>query len=317
MPQPVDRASMRRSVYTLAITRSFALHLTGRLAGSAATGTMLVAAIGSLGAPLTAVDARGRRVTLAAPPRRIVSLIPATTEIAFALGLGKCVVGVTTYCDFPAEAKSVTKIGDLNTSIEKVLALRPDLILASTSGNRSALERLERLPQRAQAPTFAVDPQNIDDLVRDIRSIGALTGSTPAADAVVKRIQVTLARVRAVAAGTKPVRALFVVQQPPLWVVGSRNFMDDLMQRAGLQNVAAPMGKGFCSMPLERAITLRPDVLFTSQIPLKDLKDRPGWAQMQAVRAGRVFPMGYDAVRPGPRVADAILAMAKLARRTP
>ncbi|MCX6362355.1 MAG: helical backbone metal receptor [Armatimonadetes bacterium] len=296
--------------------RSIAPHMVCR---AAVLGAMLFAAVGSAAAPLTAVDARGKRVTLAAPPRRIVSLIPANTEIAFALGLGKCVVGVTTYCDYPPEARSVTKIGDLNTSIEKVLALRPDLILASDSGNRSALERLERLAQRARAPIFAVDPQNIDGLLRDIRSIGALTGATPAADGVVKRMETTLAAARKTATGpgNQPVRALFVVQQTPLWVVGSRNFMDDLMQRAGLQNVAAPLGKGFCSMPLERAIALRPDVLFTSQIPLKDLKDRPGWAQMQAVRTGRVFPMGYDAVRPGPRVADAILTMARLSRRAP
>ncbi len=283
------------------------------------TAMTVVAGSGAIATPLTAVDARGKRVTLGAPPRRIVSLIPANTEIAFALGLGKRVVGVTTYCDYPHEARSITKIGDLNTSIEKVLALRPDLILASSSGNRSALERLERLAQTAQAPIFAVDPQNVGNLLRDIRSIGALTGSAPVAEAVVKRMEATLAAARRVAAGpgSRPIRALFVVQQPPLWVVGSRNFMDDLMQRAGLQNVAAPLGKGFCSMPLERAIALRPDVLFTSQIPLKDLKDRPGWAQMQAVRTGRVFPMGYDAVRPGPRVADAIFAMAQLARRAP
>src|SRR4051794_2163873 len=102
----------------------------------------LLAAHSAFGRPVTATDSRGIVVTLSQPPQRIISLSPGTTEMLFALGLGKRIVGDTVYCDYPAEAKKITKIGDSATNIEKVVALKPDLVVADAIANRAALPKL-------------------------------------------------------------------------------------------------------------------------------------------------------------------------------
>jgi iron complex transport system substrate-binding protein len=261
---------------------------------------------------VSAVDGRGKRVTLPAPPRRIVSLTPGNTEILFALGLKGRIVGVTEYCDYPAEAQQLPKVGDVNISLEKVIALKPDLVVASASGNRMALERMERL-RGSPLPLFVVDPQNLAQLYTAIGSLGQITGQQPQAQQLVRSMKARVQRVqeRVAQAKAKP-RVLFVIQEQPLWVVGSGNFMDELVTLAGGQNVTRDAGKGFFAYSLEKVVVRRPEVIIAGRETGLSIRDRAVWRQMPAVRNNAIYTLGPEAARPGPRLVNALEELASL-----
>lgn len=258
--------------------------------------------------PLRAVDGRGVPITLQSAPKRIISLIPSSTEVVYAIGLGPQVVGVTTYCDYPPQARKVAKIGDYNTSIEKVLALRPDLVVASSSGNRTAIARLEKL----KVPVFAVDPVTVEQVYQGARSLGDLTGHRKQADAMVASMQRKMAEVNRRVVGKPRVRTLLVLGMNPLWVVGDRNFMNTLVEVAGGENVVRKGHQGFCSVPLESVVAARPDVILTAGDRPEAFGGQGGWRSIPAVKSGRVYSTGFDTVRPGPRLAEAAERLAKL-----
>jgi iron complex transport system substrate-binding protein len=273
---------------------------------------LVIPLLASRAQSVSAVDVRGKRVTLPAPPRRIVSLTPGNTEILFALGLKGRIVGVTEYCDYPAEARALPKVGDVNISLEKVIALKPDLIVASASGNRMALERMERM-QGSPLPLFVVDPQNLSELYAAIRSLGQITGQQRQADQLVRSMQERVQRVqqRASRAKTKP-RVLFVIQEQPLWVVGSGNFMDEIVALAGGQNVTRDAGKGFFAYSLEKVVVRRPEVIIAGRETGLSIRDKAVWRQMPAVRNNAIYTLGPEAARPGPRLVNALEQLASL-----
>jgi iron complex transport system substrate-binding protein len=261
---------------------------------------------------VSAVDVRGKRLTLPAPPRRIVSLTPGNTEILFALGLKGRIVAVTEYCDYPAEARQLPKVGDVNISLEKVIALKPDLIVASASGNRMALERLEKMRGRP-LPLFVVDPQNLTELFSAIRVIGQITGQGRNAEQLVRSLQTRVQRVqqRVAQAQAKP-RVLFVIQEQPLWVIGSGNFMDDIVTLAGGQNVARDAGKGFFAYSLEKVVVRRPEVIIAGRETGLSIRDKAIWRQMPAVRNNAIYTLGPESARPGPRLVNVLEQLASL-----
>ena len=123
-------------------------------------------------------DATGFTVTLQGTPERIVSLIPSHTELIFAVGAGSSVVGVTTYCDYPPEAREIEKIGDVTAmSLEKIVALDPDLVLASRGNAKELVYSLKAL----DVPVFVLDPQSIDEVLDAIGTVGRLAGRAEAA----------------------------------------------------------------------------------------------------------------------------------------
>ncbi len=125
--------------------------------------------------PVTITDDSSQSVTIDAEPQRIVSLAPANTEIAFALGLGDKVVGVTTYDDYPSQVASITKVGDFTTpNFEAIAAANPDLVLATTGVQADAIKKLQDLG----ATVIAIDPQNLAGVYADIERVGQATGTT-------------------------------------------------------------------------------------------------------------------------------------------
>lgn len=272
----------------------------------------LLALLPSLAAPLSAVDVRGKRVAVSAPPQRIVSLVPGGTEILFALGLQGRIVADTIWCDYPPAARRLPHVGDLTTSIERVIAQRPDLVVASVSANRAAIERLERLSGK-RIPVFAIDPQNLAELYGAIRGVGAITGQVRPAQDLVRALQGRVTAVQqAVARDRARPRVLFVVQQEPLWVIGSRNFMDEMIAIAGGVNMTRDVGAGFHTYSLERVIIGKPEVILATQQGLQGFRGRVGWSGLDAVKRGAVYVLGYEAVRPAPRIIDAIERIARI-----
>lgn len=274
--------------------------------------TALLSSPARAASPLSATDARGIKLTLPSPPRRIVSLTPANTEILFALGLRGRIVGVTAFCDYPPEAKQLPRVGDVNISVEKVLALKPDLVVASASASRKAIGRLESL-RSTRLPVFATDPNDFAGLYRDIRALGRITGQTHQAEMLVKSMQRRVEKVRkAVGKQAHIPRVLYVLQTNPLWVAGSSNFIDELIRMAGGQNVAGGAGRGYCTYSSEKVIVRDPEVILTTKETAPHLFNLPGWSRVTAVRRKAIYILGEEAVRPGPRLVNALEKLVRL-----
>src|SRR5438270_3595040 len=248
-------------------------------------------------------DDAGRRVSLAAPPRRIVSLLPSFTEILFAVGAGDRLVGRTAWCDYPPAALAVPSVGGgLPPSVEAVAARRPDLVLLYRSGpNVTAAEQLERLGIR----TVLVDLNRLEELGPAARRIGALTGHSRAADSLA-HVMDSLAS-QPPAPGTQSL--VFIVWDNPPIVIGAGSYLDRLAALAGARNVFHDLSSPSAQVSIETIAARDPDfvaLLSDSALP-PGYASRPEWRVVRAVRARRfLFLPGQLFGRPGPRVAQAV-----------
>ena len=247
--------------------------------------------------------------TQAAAPKRIVSLSPGTTEMLFALGLGKSVVGDTVYCDYPPAAKFVAKIGDVNTSYEKVLALRPDLIVADGTANARAVARLSAL----HLPVLTVSPTSFAAVETSLRQIGARTGTFSQANAVISQMEHKARLVAKITASDKRSRprVLVVIQTGPLWTAGRGSFMDDLISRAGGINIGGAVN-GYGPFSKEQALASAPDVILGDASVSAAFQTDPLLRRLPAVTQGRIYSLPADLTsRPGPRLADGLVLVAQ------
>ncbi len=245
----------------------------------------------------------------AAAPRRIVSLAPGVTEMLFALGLGRSVVGDTVYCDFPPAARAVAKIGDVNTNYERVLALHPDLIVADAVANGRAIARLRQLRQTV----LVVSPTSLAAVEDSLRTIAAQTGRAARASVVVAGMEGKARQAAALAAGDRRPRprVLLVIQVAPLWTAGGGTFLDDLVVRAGGVNVGAAI-KGYGPLSRERVLSRPPDVVVGDVLTVRAVRADSLLGRLAAVRAGRLYALSGDLTqRPGPRLADGLLLLAR------
>lgn len=262
-------------------------------------------------APVSVRDARGKVITLAAPPKRIVSIAPSNTEILFALGLGPRIVGVTDYCDTPTQARTKPKVGGVQLNFERIVALKPDLIIAKYDFQKANIARLEKLGQKV----FAIDPTTVSETLGSILAVGRVTGTQPRANAVVQGMRRELNRARRIARrDRKRSRTLVVISRKPLIVVGPKTFMDDALRWAGAQNVAHDAKQPYPQFSLESAVARKPEALLMSGARPQDFYNDPVWRNTPAVRNRRVYAPSFMTAleRPGPRLATAIRQLAEL-----
>ncbi|MDO8682000.1 MAG: ABC transporter substrate-binding protein [Armatimonadota bacterium] len=272
---------------------------------------LCLSALPAIGYPISIKDARGKIVIIKSAPRRIISLAPSNTEILFALGLDDRIVGVTTYCDYPPQAKKKPKIGDRIVNVEKVISLKPDLILAHGRVNDAYISQFEALGKTI----IAIDPKTYEQTMSDIRMIGRVTGRSSKASVIVKKMQSVADRVRrAPARKTKP-KVLMVIQPSPLWAAGPNTFVDEMVRYAHGSNIAYDSRPGFNQFPVERAISRNPDIIIVGKDQKEFFLTSPVWRGARAVKEKRVYEMDHNLlVRPGPRLADGLLKLAGLLR---
>ena len=254
-------------------------------------------------------------------PRRIVSLAPNLTEILFALGLGDRIVGVTRYCDYPADARAIEKIGGLlDPDVEKIRSLRPDLVVAFRGNPWDAVERLRGLRLRV----FVLDiGRTLDDVPRTIAALGRIT----LRDAAAAALSATLgdkarAVARTVAAAPGKPRVFVMLQGLGLSTCGGASYLSDLLERAGGVNVAAGIRRDWLEYGRERLIQDDPDIILVLAPTEADfarsrawLEAQPGIRDLRAVRTGRVLRLDENAAsRFGPRLYDALAEIARLLR---
>lgn len=263
-------------------------------------------------------DQAGRAVTLKVVPQRIVSLAPSNTEILFALGLGDRVVGVTSYDDYPPEAKLKPSIGGFSTpNIEEVVAKNPDLVLAANIHEAKIVPQLE-----ARGLTVLVlDPKNIDDILAAITLVGKVTGKENEAKTLTsdmqKRIKAVTDKTNSLTATQKP-SVFYITWNDPLMTVGSGNLDDDIISKAGGINIAQNL-KGSAAITLENVIAANPQVIIagtgmgtggntTLQFAMTDAR----LAVVAARQHNRVYSIDMNvAGRAGPRIADVLEQFAR------
>jgi len=245
-----------------------------------------------------------------------VSLAPSVTEIVFALGLGERLVGVSTYCDYPPEARAIDKVGTFVTpAVERIVAKQPDLVIAEPNvGNRSPVESLRRLGLEV----LVVDPDTIAQAKETFVVIARRLGVEDRGHELVAQLDRDIAAVVARVRGAKVRRTLLVVGRRPLIVAGGGTVQDELIRLAGGSNVGAEGGAGWPHVSIEHAIASAPEVIIDSSMGGEAGEDEAtsfwqGFAAIPAVRAGRVAAYGGgDIFRPGPRLAAALAGIARV-----
>lgn len=259
--------------------------------------------------PVVVTDDAGREVTIPVKPERIVSLAPANTEIVAALGALDCLVGVTTYCDYPPEVADIETVGDfVGPNLEAIAALEPDVVLVTTGIQADVIAQLEALG----ASVVAIDPQTLDDLYVSIGTVGAAIGETEAADDVVASMQLQVDEI-AEQVESAPVRCFLEIAQDPLFTVGSGTLLNDLIEHAGGENVVAE--EGYVAYSVEQLVAADPEVYLATKGSMSapaDITGRPGYESLSAVANDRVYLLDDNLVsRPGPRVVEGIRQIAE------
>ena len=266
----------------------------------------------------TFTDDVGRRVYLAKPARRVVSLAPSVTEILFAVGLDSEVAGVTTFCDYPPEAKAKPKVGSSIQNLEAIIGLKPDLVLAVKSEivRPDVLAKLEQL----KIPMFILAPKTIEDILGHISTVGSLVGHERAARAVAQGLRDRLSVLRNRMGAVRPVRVFYVVNTDPLISVGSGSFIHQMLELAGGDNIVGQTAIPYPKVSLEEVLRRDPEVLLfpvgaSEGIPEAEQQRWRKWTTLSAVAHNRMHQVKAELVnRPGPRVVDGIEALAQAIR---
>ncbi len=255
-----------------------------------------------------------------ASPKRIVSLAPSMTEIMFALGLGEKIVGVTTFCDYPEEAKKKPKIGGMsNPSLEAVLSLKPDIVVMTTDGNpKEFAGRLQSL----HIKTFISTARRLNELSDGIRELGKVLGVKERSDRLAKEIDDGIAAFSRGDSASHPgtrKKVLFIVWPEPLVVAGAGTVIDDAISLIGEENIAVSAKTEYPKFSIEEAIRLSPDAIVIGKGVGMDMhavsKGILGrLASVPAVKRGKVCYLDDSLYRLGPRVVKGIEELAECLR---
>ena len=270
---------------------------------------VLMATLANAQTAVQLTDDRGRQITLAQPPLRIVSLLPSLTESVCSLGQCARLVGVDRYSNWPDSIANLPRVGGgIDPSIEAVVALRPDVVLMATSSRAAA--RLESLGLKV----VALEPKTHADVQRVLGKLGQLLGVADAQQ-VWRSIDAGVsAAAQALPATVRGTRVYYEVSRGP-YGAGSSSFIGETLTRLGVQNILPPALGPFPKLNPEFVVRANPDLIMVGARSAAGLSERPGWAAMRAVRERRICEFGVVdtdvLIRPGPRMAEAARLMAQ------
>jgi iron complex transport system substrate-binding protein len=271
-------------------------------------------------AEISAVDGLGREVTLAAPAATVVSLAPSNTEILYAIGAGDLVIGRDELSDFPEEAKAVESVGgsmgDFNT--EAILALQPDLVLASELNAPELVKSIEDLGITVYS---LPNPKTFEDLYKNLETVATLTGhdATELIDSLKARVAAVDEKIAPLSSRIPVFYELDGTDPLKPWTSGPGTFIDMLITRAGGYNVGATLEGDWAQISSEELVKADPQVILLGDalygVTVESVAARTGWDSITAVKNNAIYPFNPDiATRPGPRLVDALEELAKLLR---
>ena len=265
--------------------------------------------------PLTGAPAReitddlNRRVKLPERITRAVSLAPNLTEIVFTVGAGDRLVGVTSYCDYPAEAQAIRKIGDtLAPNIENIIALKPQIVLVSTA---SQMENFARTLDAQGIAYFVTNPNSLDDIYTSINQIGEIFSATERANQIVDEMKKRVADVEARTARSESVKVFVQIDKNSLYTVGRDSFISDLIRRAGGESLTKDLTTAYPKISKETARALNPERIILSESE-NNREPNEVFANSPAVKNKQVLSVNADLLsRPGPRIVDGLEKIAR------
>lgn len=262
--------------------------------------------------PASFTDGVGRTFELKQTPEKIVSLSPAHTEILFALGLGDKVVGVSNWCNKPEEVLEKEKVGDaFSLNKEKLVALKPDILFIPGTEDSQQVKEIEDLG----IAVYVSNPASVAEVLEDIERVATVTGVEKKGKDLAAKMEQELGSLSdslETQGASKP--TVLVVLDQELWTVGPGSFMDDVLSRAGGDNIIKDVEMPYLQVSMEEALAKDPDVILIT-VPedlITGLISRPGWSDLGAVKDGRVYFVDGDLTsRPGPSIVDGVKEIAR------
>jgi iron complex transport system substrate-binding protein len=263
-------------------------------------------------------DDTGRTVQIHGTVQRIISLSPSNTEMIYALGLQDKLVGVTSYDNYPPDAKSKTIVSDFSTiDMEKIVNAKPDLVLADSIQQKDTIPALEKMG----ITVYTMSPNTMDEIYHDLKTLGQITGKTKEADALAAgltaRVQAVADKTTKLTVNNKP-RVLFVTWYDPIWTAGHHTMIQSLIEKAGGTNIAADLN-GYATITLESVIQRNPQVIIVTNsmgdqhTTLDYIKSNDQFKATDAVKNGKVYEIDADVFgRTTPRIVDGLETLAKL-----
>lgn len=261
-------------------------------------------------ATVSATDDTGATVSLPAPAQRVISLAPHVTELIYAAGGGSKLVGTVSYSDYPPAAQKVPRVGDNKAlDLERIVALKPDLIVVWRHGNAQAqLERLREL----HIPLFFSEPHQLDDVAVTLTRLGSLLGTSGTADAAASAYRADIERLRTRYANRPPVSVFYEVWDQPLMTLNGTHMISDVITLCGGRNVFAQLAPLVPTVSTEAVIAANPEAIVTASAgatkpdaPLAKLDSWHTWPSLTAVARNNLFAIDGDLIdRPAPRIAQ-------------
>ncbi|MFH1625711.1 MAG: cobalamin-binding protein [Pseudomonadota bacterium] len=264
----------------------------------------------------TYVDEMGRKVDIPSFPERIVSLAPSITETLYFLNLGERIVGVTEFSDYPDAAKTKPKVGSyINLNIEKIISLRPDLIIGIADGNKKqSIDALERLGYGV----YAVNPRYVQDIFDTIKNIGKITGCVESANRLVDELRSRVNYIESRTKGIGKPRVFFQIGINPVVTVGRYTFHNDLIRMAGGLNISGEEQVKYPKYSMETILLKSPDIIIISSMHrgggfARKKEEWMKWKNIPAVKNGRIYVIDSDLIdHPSPRIIDGLEKLARL-----
>lgn len=261
----------------------------------------------------TFTDDLGREVKVPVPMNRVVSLAPSITEMLFAAGAGDRLIGVTSYCNYPAETANIQKVGDtLTPNIESIVALRPQMVFVSTD---SQLESFAATLDKQGIGVYVVKVEGLDDVPAAIETFGDLFFTKEPAKNAATAFRKKVADVEKRKKGDAPPRVFLQISEADLFTIGRDSFMTELIERAGGISLTKDVSGGYPKINKETALAMDPDVIILSDSN-DNREPNKIFANSKAVKNGRVYRVDADILsRPGPRLAEALEQIAEFLNR--
>ncbi|GIQ67730.1 putative ABC transporter substrate-binding lipoprotein YvrC [Xylanibacillus composti] len=268
--------------------------------------------------PAVLVDGSGEEITIEEEPQTIVSLLSSNTEIAFALGLGDKIIGVSNFCNYPAAAQEKEKLGGQAMNVERIIELQPDMALVSQYHFKTHADVLNTFRQAGIDVVVAGEAKSFEDAYETMRMFGKATGTLDKAEAIIADMQERLAEVKSKAEAVETPKRVWieVSPAPDIFTTGKETFMHEMIEAINAANVAGDQ-TGWVKMTEEEIVSLMPDVIITTygyyvENPSEGVYAREGWAEVPAVANQQVYDVDSDTVtRPGPRLIDGVEELAR------
>ena len=260
----------------------------------------------------TVTDELGRKVEVPAHPHRLICLLPNIVDDVYALGAGDDIVAVSDYSQYPAAALSKPSVGPpLSPSIEKIVALEPDLVLLDAELNSAdALSQLEK----AHVTVFVIEPHGVEGIYKSILNLGVALDREPQARSLVDRLRARVAAIRQRVDGKPAVGVLLPIWYDPVLTIGRRSFLSELIQIAGGRSVTDDLAQEWSQISLESVVARAPQALLLvrgTALSADMLRSRPGWETLQAVKNKRIYYTDERLESPSPVAFDALEELAR------